>query len=153
MGRQARDAADRLLDRADQRPERTSRLPARVRRRLPGLQAERRGGEPPGGKTAYVANTGPNTGRGGSETVSGIDTGSVRVTTTIPLGAGTRQDPEASFTQINHLPTAIALGPDGDLWVACNASSSLVVIDPSSNTVRTSIALGLGDEPTGIAFA
>jgi YVTN family beta-propeller protein len=37
--------------------------------------------------------------------------------------------------------------------VAGNASSSLVVIDPSSNTVRTSIDLGLGDEPTGIAFA
>jgi YVTN family beta-propeller protein len=57
------------------------------------------------------------------------------------------------FTQVNQIPTAIALSPGGNLWVACNASSLLVVIDPSSNAVRTSIDIGLGDEPTGIAFA
>jgi YVTN family beta-propeller protein len=37
--------------------------------------------------------------------------------------------------------------------VACNTSSSLVVIDPSSNSVIKSIDIGLGDDPTGIAFA
>jgi hypothetical protein len=37
--------------------------------------------------------------------------------------------------------------------VACNASSSLVVIDPGSQAVSKSIELGLGDEPTTIAFA
>jgi YVTN family beta-propeller protein len=37
--------------------------------------------------------------------------------------------------------------------VTCNASSSLVVIDPSTNTVSESIDIGLGDVPTGIAFA
>jgi YVTN family beta-propeller protein len=86
-------------------------------------------------------------------TVSVIDTASRRVTTTIPLGSGTTTDAEATFTQINQVPTAVSLGPDGKIWVACNASSSLVVIDPASNAAITSIDIGLGDEPTGIAFA
>jgi YVTN family beta-propeller protein len=37
--------------------------------------------------------------------------------------------------------------------VTCNTSSSLVVIDTSTNSVIKSIDLGLGDDPTGIAFA
>ena len=60
---------------------------------------------------------------------------------------------QTTFTQLNQIPTAAALSPDGKIWVACNASSSLVVIDPSSNAVIKSIDIGLGDEPTGIAFA
>ncbi|HEX3832280.1 MAG TPA: alkaline phosphatase family protein [Solirubrobacteraceae bacterium] len=98
------------------------------------------------GSSAYVTNANDNT-------VSVIDTASRRVTTTIPLGSGTTTDAEATFTQINQVPTAVSLGPDGKIWVACNASSSLVVIDPASNAAITSIDIGLGDEPTGIAFA
>jgi phospholipase C len=98
------------------------------------------------GSRAYVTNANDNT-------VSVIDTTTRRVTKTIPLGSGTTTGSEASFTQINQIPTAVALSPDGKIWVACNASSSLVVIDPSSNAVIKSIDLGLGDEPTGIAFA
>jgi DNA-binding beta-propeller fold protein YncE len=37
--------------------------------------------------------------------------------------------------------------------VACNTSSSVVVIDPTSNAVAHSTDLGLGNGPTGIAFA
>jgi hypothetical protein len=36
--------------------------------------------------------------------------------------------------------------------MACNTSSSLVVIDPLSNTVRQSMDIGLGAVPTCIAF-
>jgi hypothetical protein len=57
---------------------------------------------------------------------------------TIALGAN------SSTGQINQIPTAIALCPDGTIWVTCNASSSLVVIE--------SIDIGLGDVPTGLAF-
>ncbi len=98
------------------------------------------------GSSAYVTNA-------NEDTVSVIDNGSRRVKTTIALGSGTTTDSVTSFTQLNHVPTAAALGPDGNISVACNASSSLVVIAPSSNTVSKSIDIGLGDEPTGIAFS
>ena len=98
------------------------------------------------GSSAYVTNA-------NDDTVSVIDTGSRSVSKTIGLGSGTTTDSKTSFTQLNHIPTAVALSPDDNIWVACNASSSLVVIAPSSNTVSTSIDIGLGDEPTGIAFA
>ncbi|HXO09089.1 MAG TPA: beta-propeller fold lactonase family protein, partial [Solirubrobacteraceae bacterium] len=98
------------------------------------------------GSSAYVTNA-------NDDTVSVIDTGSRSVSKTIGLGSGTTTDSKTSFTQLNHIPTAVALSPDDNIWVACNASSSLVVIAPSSKTVSTSIDIGLGDEPTGIAFA
>jgi phospholipase C len=98
------------------------------------------------GATAYVTNANENA-------VSVIDTASRRVTGRIGLGSGTTTDSKTSFTQINQIPTAISLSPDGKIWVGCNASSSLVVIDPSSNSVVKSIDIGIGDEPTGIAFA
>jgi phospholipase C len=98
------------------------------------------------GSSAYVTNA-------NDDTVSVINTSSRRVTKTIALGSGTTKDSVTSFTQLNHVPTAVALSPDGNIWVACNASSSLVVIAPSSNTVSDSIDIGIGDEPTGIAFA
>ena len=63
------------------------------------------------------------------------------MTATIALGTG------------NHIPTAIAASPLGAIWVACNTSSSVVVIDPTSNAVAHSTDLGLGNGPTGIAFA
>ena len=71
--------------------------------------------------TAYVSNA-------NEDTVSAIDTARGRVTNTIALGAG-------GSGQINHIPTGIALSPEGHIWVACNVSSSIVVIDPSSNAV------------------
>jgi phospholipase C len=98
------------------------------------------------GSSAYVTNANDNT-------VSVIQTASRKVTTTIPLGSGTTTHAETTFTQINQVPTAAALGPDGNIWVTCNASSSLVVINPAGNAVIQSIDIGLGDEPTGIAFA
>ncbi len=89
------------------------------------------------GSRAYVTNANDNT-------VSVIDTASPVVTTTIALGS--------NDGQINQIPTAVALSPAGDIWVGCNASSSLVVIDPAADAVIESIDIGLGDEPTGIAF-
>jgi DNA-binding beta-propeller fold protein YncE len=87
------------------------------------------------------------------DTVSVVDTTARSAVATIPLGSGMTTDAVTSFTQLNHIPTAVALSPDGDIWVACNASSSLVVLAPSSNAVSKSIDIGLADEPTGIAFA
>ena len=98
------------------------------------------------GSSAYVTNA-------NDDTVSVIDTRSRRVIRTIALGSGKTTDSVTSFTQLNHVPTAAELGPDGNIWVTCNASSSLVVISPSNNEVTKSIDIGLGDEPTGIAFA
>jgi len=91
------------------------------------------------GSKAYVTNA-------NDDTASVIDTASGTVTATIALGA-------SSSGQINHTPTAIALSPEGSIWVTCNTSSSLVVIDTSTDTVIESIDIGLGDDPTGIAFA
>jgi phospholipase C len=98
------------------------------------------------GASAYVTNA-------NDDTVSVIDAATRTTVATVPLGSGTTTDTVTSFTQLNHIPTAVALSPDGNIWVACNASSSLVVIAPSSNTVVGSIDIGLADEPTGIAFA
>jgi phospholipase C len=98
------------------------------------------------GSSAYVTNA-------NDDTVSVIDAATRTTVATVPLGSGTTTDTVTSFTQLNHIPTAVALSPDGNIWVACNASSSLVVIAPSSNTVVGSIDIGLADEPTGIAFA
>jgi phospholipase C len=157
----------------------------------------------PDGSSAYVANTGPNTGPGGSRTVSVIDVAGQTASGTIAVGEGPqmlaaspdRTRPSAripvgatpwstafagssayvtnanddSVSVIdtasrlvtatialgtgNHIPTAIAASPLGSIWVACNTSSSVVVIDPTSNTVAHSTDLGLGNGPTGIAFA
>jgi phospholipase C len=90
------------------------------------------------GSRAYVTNANDNT-------VSVIDTRSLRVKNTIALGS--------SNGQVNQIPTAIAASPAGDIWAACNTSGSLVVIDPASNVITHTIEIGLGDEPTGIAFA
>jgi phospholipase C len=90
------------------------------------------------GTVAYVTNA-------NDDTVSVIDTATRQVTTVIALGAANGQ--------VNHIPTAIGLDPSGNIWVVCNTSSSLAIIDTSSNTVTQSIDIGLGDDPTGIAFA
>jgi phospholipase C len=89
------------------------------------------------GTHAYVTNANDNT-------VSVIDTATRKVTDTISLGA--------SNGQVNQIPTAIGRDPSGNIWVACNVSSSLVIINTANNTVSESIEIGLGDGPTGIAF-
>jgi phospholipase C len=91
------------------------------------------------GSQAYVTNANDNT-------VSVIDVSRSRVADVIALGSN------STSGQINQIPTAIALSPDGHVWVTCNASSSLAVIDTSSNDVIESIDIGLGDVPTGLAF-
>ena len=102
------------------------------------------------GSAAYVTNT-------NDDTVSVIDTASQTVTKTIPLGGGTTTDPSGTtkgttFPQLNHQPTAIGLSPDGNIWVTCQTSSSLVVIITAAGSVIDSTDIGLGDGPTGIAF-
>jgi phospholipase C len=99
-----------------------------------------------GGGEAFVTNANDNT-------VSVIDTSKKTVKKAIRLGSGTTTDSKTSFTQRNQIPTAIVAGPNGKIWAACNASSSLVVIDPSSRRVVRSIDLGIGDMPTAITFA
>lgn len=58
------------------------------------------------GSSAHVTNA-------NDDTVSVIDTRSRRVIRTIALGSGTTTDSVTSFTQLNHVPTAAELGPDG----------------------------------------
>jgi YVTN family beta-propeller protein len=102
------------------------------------------------GSSAYVTNS-------GDDTVSVIDTTNRSVSDVIALGTGTLESKnssgvEVSFSVGNHIPTAVALGPDGNIWVACNVPGTLPVIDPSTNAVIQTIGIGIGDVPTGIAF-
>ena len=88
------------------------------------------------------------------DTVSVIDTATQRVTKTIPLGSFTYTDTVTTFTQPNQIPTAIGLAPDNRyMWVACNVSGSLAIIDTTTNAVTNTAQAGLGTEPTAIAFA
>jgi streptogramin lyase len=57
------------------------------------------------------------------------------------------------FPVANHIPTAITLGPDGNIWVTCNVPGTIPVIDPSANAIVKIVDTALGNEPTGIAFA
>jgi phospholipase C len=99
------------------------------------------------GSSAYVTNSNDNT-------VSVIDTATQRVAEAIGLGSFTYTDTVTTFTQPNQIPTAIALAPDNRyMWVACNVSGSLVVIDTTTNSLKTTAQIGLGTEPTSIAFA
>ena len=99
------------------------------------------------GSTAYVSNSNDNT-------VSVINTARHRVTETIPLLSFTYTDTKTTFTQPNQIPTAIALAPDNRyIWVACNVSGSLAIIDTTTNTVTHTAQAGLGTEPTAITFA
>lgn len=99
------------------------------------------------GSNAYVTNSNDNT-------LSVINTATRRVTGSIPLGSFTYTDTKTTFTQPNQIPTAIGLAPDNRyLWVACNVSGSLAIIDSRTNTVYKTAQAGLGSEPTAIAFA
>src|SRR6202044_1428725 len=94
------------------------------------------------GSTAYVTNSNDNT-------VSVINTATHRVTGRIPLGSFTYTDTKTTFSQPNQIPTAIGLAPDNRyLWVACNVSGSLAIIDTTTNAVTNTAQAGLGTEPT-----
>ena len=87
-------------------------------------------------------------------TVSVINAATQRVTKTIPLRSFTYTDTKTTFTQPNQIPTAIALAPDNRyVWVACNVSGSLAIIDTTTNTVTHTAQAGLGTEPTAVTFA
>jgi len=99
------------------------------------------------GSSAYVTNSNDNT-------VSVVNTATQRVTQAIALGSFTYTDAKTTFSQPNQIPTAIALAPDNRyMWVACNVSGSLAIIDTTTNAVTNTAQIGLGTEPTSIAFA
>ena len=103
------------------------------------------------GSTAYVSNA-------NDDTISVLDTASRRVTDKIALGGATLTAKNSagstvSFPVGNHVPTAIVLGPDGNIWVTCNVPGTIPVIDPSTNAIVETVQTALGNEPTGIAFA
>jgi YVTN family beta-propeller protein len=99
---------------------------------------------------AYVTNI-------NDDTISVVNVSSQRQQTAIALPAFEVENlvtKTSTYQQLHHQPGAIGVNPgDGTVWVACNSSSSLAVINPSNNTVTTSIEIGLGDDPVGIAFA
>ena len=98
--------------------------------------------------TAYVTNA-------NDDTVSVIDVASGSVSATIALGgfeAPNNVTKNSTYAQLHHAPTAVAVAPDGSVWVVCNVSSSLAVIDPATNTVSASLEIGLSDSPAAIAF-
>jgi phospholipase C len=97
---------------------------------------------------AYVTNA-------NDDSVSVIDVASMKVTATIALGgfnAPNNVKKGTTYPQLHHQPTAVAQAPDGSIWVTCNVSSSLAIIDPTSNTVTDSLEIGLSDSPAAIAF-
>ena len=103
------------------------------------------------GATAYVSNS-------TDDTVSVIDTARRRVTHRIALGSATLSAKNSSGSAVtfpvgNHIPTAITLGPDGNIWVTCNVPGTIPIIDPSSNNIVQTIDTAIGNVPTSIAFA
>ncbi len=75
----------------------------------------------PDGTRAYVANTGPDTGPGGSSVVSVVDTSTDKVIGSITVGQA---------------PQVLAISPDGRLlYVSCH--DGVVVIDAPGRRVRT----------------
>jgi len=101
------------------------------------------------GSTAYVSNA-------NADAVTVIDVATQKVTATIALGSFSTPNnvtKDSSYTQAHHMPTWVAEAPDGSIWVTCNVSSSIAIIDPASGAVVDSFEVGLGDSPSGIAFA
>ena len=84
----------------------------------------------PDSKSAYVTNA-------NDDTVSVIDVKSGNVSDTI---------------SVSRIPTGIAANGT-DMWVTGNVSSTVSVIDTGSNTVVSTVALGISSEPVSIAFA
>ncbi len=90
------------------------------------------------GRTAYVSNW-------GKSSVSAVDTDTLRVVKTIPVGTH---------------PSALKRNPrSGDLYVANTDSDSVSVIDTRSNSVRRTISVepyphaGVGSNPDALAFS
>lgn len=79
------------------------------------------------GRIAYVANYGTAAEPG--STLSVIDIPSRKVTSTIDLGAFRR-------------PHGIVIAPDGNLWVTCEGSEAVVVVDPKQGKVVRSHRTG-----------
>jgi phospholipase C len=101
------------------------------------------------GTSAYVTNT-------NDDTVSVIGVAHLRQQGKIALPAfevANKVITTEQYSQLHHQPGAIAVNPgDGTVWVACNSSSSLAIINPANNTVAAAFEIGLGDDPVGIAF-
>jgi YVTN family beta-propeller protein len=53
---------------------------------------------------------------------------------------------------VSRIPTGIAANGT-QMWVTGNVSSTVSVIDTGSNTVISTVALGISSEPISIAFA
>ena len=87
------------------------------------------------GTTAYVADTGPNTGPGGSQTVSVIDVGTYTVTDSLSVGEA---------------PQVVAISPDATL-VAVSCANGVYVIDAASGDVKKSPVTLLS--PHGVTFS
>ncbi len=103
------------------------------------------------GASAYVTNS-------NEDTVSVIDAARRRMRDRVALGGATLSAKNSSGSTVtfpvgNHIPTAITLGPDGNIWVTCNVPGTIPVIDPSSNRIVHTIDTAIGNVPTGIAFA
>jgi len=81
----------------------------------------------PAGTTAYVSNYGTAEAPGSSVTV--VDLAARRATATIDLGSFTR-------------PHGIVVAPDGMVWVTCEGSRAVVVIDPKQGKVIRSYETG-----------
>jgi phospholipase C len=124
----------------------------------------------PNGRHAYVANTGPDTGPGGSDTVSVIDTGAEKVSGTFTVGQAPQMiavspngkrayvtcsqgvyafDTGPGHGRGHRVGTGcagahgLAVSPDGDVvFVADAQRNQLVVIDASHHRVVKQIAVG-----------
>jgi phospholipase C len=84
----------------------------------------------PDSKSAYVTNS-------GDDTVSVIDIAQGSVSGLVP---------------VSRIPTGIAANGT-QMWVTGNVSSTVSVIDTGSNSVISTVALGISAEPISIAFA
>ena len=63
------------------------------------------------------------------------------------LSAKNSSGSTVTFPVGNHIPTAITLGPDGNIWVACNVPGTIPIIDPSSNDIVQTIDTAIGNVP------
>lgn len=96
----------------------------------------------PDGRTAYVANTGPNTGPGGSYVVSVVDVASQTVTGTVNVG----EAPERLGN-----PHGVSLTPDGAHAYVTDSERDQVVVLKTSD-LRTVGRIPLGRTPWNTAF-
>ena len=130
----------------------------------------------PDGSTAYVANTGPNTGRGGSEVVTVIDVNDDTPTGTVTVGEAPQVvtvSPDGSLVFVTCAdgvyvitasngkvrkvhddlrdPHGVTVTPDGSqAYVADSRNDRVVVID--TTTLRRVATIGVGRTPWSTAF-